>query len=194
MHTLSLGPKNAVLGNLRKKNVLLKLVALLNFCKDREISEAIITDINVKTITYIKNCKKHKYSRNVHLTQRYLKDNKLFAVPFDNGIGISIMKVETYQEKFDYILMLPQFQKLIPKWKNEKHRVMKEEERIIGVLKQLKEQENISQVLFDKLKPINSQPPGLYGLAKIHKEDVPLRPVLSMPGSAYHKIVVQVTE
>ena len=28
----------------------------------------------------------------------------------------------------------------------------------------------------------------LYGLAKIHKQRVPVRPVLSMPGSAYYKI------
>ena len=46
----------------------------------------------------------------------------------------------------------------------------------------------------EKLKPIGSQPPRLYGLAKIHKPDVPLRPVLSMPGSAYYKIANQVAE
>ena len=34
----------------------------------------------------------------------------------------------------------------------------------------------------------------MHGLAKVHKKDTPLRPVLSMPGSAYHKIAVQVTE
>ena len=45
-----------------------------------------------------------------------------------------------------------------------------------------------------KLKPVGSQPPRLYGLAKIHKPNVPVRPVLSMPGSSYHKIAVQVAE
>ena len=52
----------------------------------------------------------------------------------------------------------------------------------------------ISEELFDRLKPRGSQAPRLYGLAKIHKDNVPLRPVLSMPGSAYHKIACQVTE
>jgi hypothetical protein len=41
---------------------------------------------------------------------------------------------------------------------------------------------------------MGSQPARLYGLAKIHKPDVPLRPILSMPGSAYHKIALQVAE
>ena len=52
----------------------------------------------------------------------------------------------------------------------------------------------ISDPLFKKLKPVGSQPPRLYGLAKVHKNEIPLRPVLSMPGSAYFKIAVQVSE
>ena len=48
--------------------------------------------------------------------------------------------------------------------------------------------------MYDNLKPVGSQPPRLYGLAKVHKNDVPMRPVLSMPGSAYYKIANQVAE
>ena len=56
------------------------------------------------------------------------------------------------------------------------------------ILKELKEKNKISESLFSRLKPTGSQPPRLYGLAKIHKRYVPVRPVLSMPGSAYYKI------
>ena len=45
-----------------------------------------------------------------------------------------------------------------------------------------------------KLKPIESQPPRLYGLAKIHKNGVPIRPVLSMPGSPYFNIAKQMAD
>ena len=38
------------------------------------------------------------------------------------------------------------------------------------------------------MKPVGSQPPHLYGLAKVHKENVPMLPVLSMPGSAYCRV------
>ena len=44
------------------------------------------------------------------------------------------------------------------------------------------------------MKPTGSQPPRLYGLAKVHKDGCPLRPVVSMPGSAYHLIAKKVTE
>ena len=46
----------------------------------------------------------------------------------------------------------------------------------------------------DPLKVSQPEPARLYGSAKIHKTNVPLRPILSMPGSAYHKIALQVTE
>ena len=104
------------------------------------------------------------------------------------------MKSETYNEKLNDILSLPQFKKVLPTRKNEKNPILKEEQRITTLLEQLKKQNKISNKLFYKLKPIGSQPPRLYGLAKIHKDNVPVRPVLSMPGSAYHNIAKIVTE
>lgn len=60
---------------------------------------------------------------------------------------------------------------------------MKEEDRVVTLLRKLKDQSKISDSLFDNLKTTDSQAPRLYGLAKVHKENVPLHPVLSMPGS-----------
>ena len=64
----------------------------------------------------------------------------------------------------------------------------KEEERICKTLKNLQREGQIDKELFNELKPVGNQPPHLYGLAKVDKDDVPLRPVLSMPGLPYHKI------
>ena len=130
------------------------------------------------------------------MTKKYLKDNDLdlLAIPFDKGIGICVMKKETYHMKMDSIINLPQFEKVQKKRKNEKHPVIKEEERIISILKTLNKEGKINHTLYEKLKPRGSQPARLYGLAKIHKPNTPVRPVLSMPGSAYHKIAVQVAE
>ena len=128
------------------------------------------------------------------MTKKYLKQNNLLAVPFDKGIGICVMKREDYESKLDNIINLPQFEKITSTRKNAKHPVLKEEERIITTLKRLHEEDNISAELFDKLKPRGSQPARLYGLAKVHKAAVPVRPVLSMPGSAYHKVGIQIAD
>ena len=58
----------------------------------------------------------------------------------------------------------------------------------------MKQDGRIDEELFQKLKPMDSQPARLYGLGKVHKKDVPVRPVLSMPGSPYHQVAEQVAE
>ena len=70
--------------------------------------------------------------------------------------------------------------------------MLKEEERIQATLKELLDQNKIGQILYEKMRPKGSQPPRLYGLAKVHKENTPVRPVLSMPGSAYYGVAKQV--
>ena len=194
LDTLSLGPKCAVLDTVNPKNILAELDLFLSFCKSNKVSDEIITDINIKTLAYIKKCQKQKSPRNIAMTKQYLKEDNLLAIPFDEGMGICVMDKSTYHSKLDKIISLPQFEKVLPKRKNEKHPVLKEEEIIIETLKTLKSEGEISEELFDKIKPRGSQPARLYGLSKVHKKDTSLRPVLSMPGSAYHKIAVQVTE
>ena len=166
----------------------------MRYCKDNTIDEEIITDINIKTINYIKKCKKQTSSRNIQMTKRYLKQKDLLAVPFDKGIGICLMKKETYNEKLLSILNQPQFEKVIQTRKNAKHPVLKEQERIIDKLKALKANNKIDEHLYQSFHPTGSQPARLYGLAKVHKASIPTRPVLSMPGSAYHPIAQQVTK
>ena len=194
LQTLSLGPKNAVLDRFDPKMVLAEVDDLLHRWENDEISDEIITDINVKTLNYIKKCKKMKPSRNVTLTQNYLKDRDLLAIPFDKGVGICLMPKETYHEKMNSIINLPQFEKFGNKRKNAKHPVLKEEERVCKILKDLKDDGLIDGELYETMRPVGSQPARLYGLAKVHKKNTPIRPVLSMPGSAYHKVAKQVAE
>ena len=194
MATLALGPKNSVLDSFKPHDVLAELDDLLAYCRKNNVSEETISDINIKTLGYIKKCKKLKSSRNIQMTKRYLKDNDLLAVPFDKGVGICLMKKEDYCSKLNDILQLPQFQKVEKGRKNEKNPLLKEEERIVEALKTLRDDGKIERTLYKKLKPRGSQPARLYGTGKVHKTTVPLRPVLSMPGSSYFKIGEQVAE
>jgi len=68
---------------------------------------------------------------------------------------------------------LPQFEKAQPKKKNEKNPILKEEERIVNCLIELNSKGKITAGMFDRLKPTGRQPPRLYGLATVHKNDLP---------------------
>ena len=72
------------------------------------------------------------------------------------------------------------------------HPLLKEEERVSDILIELRKNKKICEELYNQLKPTGSQPARLYGLAKVHKQDMPMRPVLSMPGSVYYNIAKQV--
>ena len=194
LRTLSLGPKNAVCDKFEPNDILAELDGLLHYCKSNNVDQQIISDINMVTLKYVKKMKKQKPSRNVMLTKRYLKENNLLAIPFDKGVGICIMKAGTYKRKLQDILELPQFEKLPRGRKNAKHPVLKEHERIDSELQKLRDDGKITAALYDQLHTVGSQPARLYGTAKVHKTVIPLRPVLSMPGSAYHKIADKCTE
>ena len=113
METLSLGPRNAVLDRFEQKDVLAELDKFLSYCKEKKVSEETITDINLKTLNYIKRAKKMKSSRNILLTKKYLKENNLLANPFDTCVRICIMKQDTYHQKLGVTTNLPQFEKVV---------------------------------------------------------------------------------
>ena len=69
LQTLSLGPRNAILDKFNPKDVLTELDILIKHCKSHNISDEVITDINIKTLSYIKKCKKQQTSRNITMTK-----------------------------------------------------------------------------------------------------------------------------
>ena len=48
--------------------------------------------------------------------------------------------------------------------------------------------------IYDRIRPTGSQRPQMYGLPKIHKPNVPLRPILSMIGLAQHELAKWLSE
>ena len=194
MDTLALGPKNPVLDQFNPKEALAELDMLLHHCNRNNVSDDVTSEINVATMKYVKSCSTQQPPRNLIMTKRYLKDNNLLAIPFDKGTGICIMKKETYREKLRDILNLEQFEKVVPGRKNAKDAILKQEECINKTLADLHQSNKISEVLFEKVKSTGGQPPRLYGQAKVHKTSIPLRPVLSMPGSPYYNLATQVPE
>ena len=128
------------------------------------------------------------------MTKRFLKEHDLLAVPFDKGIGICVMETSTYKEKLGAILQLEQFVKVTNTRKNAKDLCFKEEERINEALENLVETGVLNENMSNGMKSTGGQLPKLYGLAKVHKESVPVIPVLSMPCSPYYKLAEKVTK
>ena len=55
-------------------------------------------------------------------------------------------------------------------------------------LLQLVKSDDLLKTVYEVIRPTGSQRPRMYGLPKIHKQDLPCRPILSMIGSAPHEL------
>ena len=62
-----------------------------------------------------------------------------------------------------------------------------------GWLLQLKKNGLLPSKIYNSTRPTAAQRPRMYGLPKIHEKDVPLRPILSMTGSAQHQLAQWLT-
>ena len=65
---------------------------------------------------------------------------------------------------------------------------MKIEEELNKEFLDKRKKGKISVKVFEALRSTRAHPARLYGLAKVLKKEIPLRPVLSIPGSCYHKL------
>ena len=66
--------------------------------------------------------------------------------------------------------------------------IMKIEKDIKKQLLAMKKKDEISEAMYNRLRSTGAQPARPYGLAKVHKQGTPLRPVLSLPGSSYDNL------
>ena len=188
IETLKLGPRNPVLTKFDEKEILCEMDLFLEHCESRITEPEIINDLNSLTHNYIKRAKRQKQNSAIRATNEYLKKNNIKAVPMDKGLGFVLMSDADYQIRLEKITKLNQFKREYRKRKNEKDPIIKEEERIIGELKKLEKGKKLDEKLYKQLKPTGSQSAKLYGLAKVHKEGTPLRPIVSIPGTPYDKI------
>ena len=64
----------------------------------------------------------------------------------------------------------------------------KNEQKLQKRLLDLANQKILARGVYDRVRPTGSQRLRMYGLPKTHKENIPLRPVLSMIGSSQHEL------
>ena len=95
------------------------------------------------------------------------------------------MDSKDYYEKLDSIILSDKFVEIMIPSTSSKHPVLKTEKSIQYYLtKYIKP--FVSSSDFQNMYPCGSRPGAVYGLAKVHKPDIPLRPVVSMIGTSQY--------
>lgn len=100
------------------------------------------------------------------------EDEDIVVLLTDKGNATILMDTLTYQEKTDVLLAVPSY-KVVPK-----DPTGKVERRVVVLVKQAKLPNKVLKTLI----LLSARPCHLYGLSKIHKPNVLLRPIMSSMG------------
>ena len=121
---------------------------------------------------------KSNLDKGLHRAARDLReDTSIVILPADKGNATVVMNRTEYVSKMNQMLEDPTYTKL------KKDPTIKIETRVGKELRSLQDGGYISRKERKYLTPQCSNPPQIYGLPKIHKDNTPLRPIVSAIGS-----------
>ena len=123
----------------------------------------------------------------------YMYQNKLSAIISEDLIKQSTEFIKEHREarhktvmalvvidKKDYILKINQLLE-----DRNTYRLLKmdptnkDKNRLVNILRRIKSEGRLEEGTYKKMYPTGASSPKLYGLPKIHKKDIPLRPIVS---------------
>ena len=113
--------------------------------------------------------------------QELKRDPNKIILTANKGVSMVVMEKEEYKKKSEDLLKQPTYRELTSdptsRYKN----------KLIQLLKNIKSEGGINNTIYKRLYPTGAVSPKYYGLPKIHKGDVPLRPIISSRGSANYE-------
>ena len=101
------------------------------------------------------------------------EDESIMVLPADKGHASVLMDTDTYRAKMSTLIENGPYQLLNKDPTDRLTRKLSEK------LLTLKRSGYLPEAVYNKIRPRHKQPPRIYVLPKIHKADVPLRPIVS---------------
>ena len=109
------------------------------------------------------------------------KDENRMVLTADKGVSLVVLDKEDYIHKAEELLQQPNY-KTLTSDPTTKHK-----NKLVALLKSIKAEGGMNDSLYKKLYPTGASSPKFYGLPKVHKEGIPLRPIVSSIGSVSYE-------
>ena len=109
------------------------------------------------------------------------KDSTRMILTADKGVSLVVMNTEDYIRKAEDLLNQTTY-KSIPTDPTTTYK-----NKLITLLKTIKAEGGINETVYRRLYPTGAGFPKFYGLAKIHKEGIQLRPIVSSIGEVTYE-------
>ena len=126
---------------------------------------------------------KRNITRKQSISLKPLQQNEnIIILPADKGRATVVLDKEDYIKKCNEHLTSGPYTKL------KKDPTSSVVSKVTKKLIELRDNNLIKQQEYFKLKPTGTQPPRFYGLPKIHKDGIPMRPIVSYTGTPLYEI------
>ena len=109
------------------------------------------------------------------------KDKSKIILTADKGVSLVVMDREEYVRKAHALLDQPEY-KSIPNDPTTRYK-----NKLISILKSIKAEGGINEVTYRRFYPTGASSPKFYGLLKIHKQRMLLRPIVSSIGAVTYQ-------
>ena len=109
------------------------------------------------------------------------RDNTRIILTADKGVSLVVMNKEEYLKKAEELLNQDTY-RTIPNDPTNKYK-----NKLINLLKTIKAEGGISGAVYKRLYPTVAGSPKFDGLPKMHKEGMPLRPIVSSIGAVSYE-------
>ena len=130
--------------------------------------------------------KNENYNRIINSLKSLSEDQNIVIIKPDKGNGVVILDKADYHSKMHSILQdSSKFMIVNEDWFKS---IIKNEDQVNRFLSSLLQEKSIDKATYDYLRVSSSKPGVLFGLPKVHKEGVPLRPILSSIGTCGYNI------
>ena len=116
------------------------------------------------------------------------RDSSKVIIPADKGVALVLMDKPDYITKTQDLLYDKKTYKEIPTDPTNKLKT-----KLISLLKKIKADGGIEEQLYKKMYPTGAVAPKFCGLPKIHKRDIPLRPIVSCRGSISYEVAKELS-
>ena len=126
---------------------------------------------------------KRNITRKQSISLKSLQQNEnIIILPADKGRATVVLDKEDYIKKCNEHLTSGPYTKL------KKDPTSSVVSKVTKKLIELRDNNLIKRQEYIKLKPTGTQPPRFYGLPKIHKDGIPMRPIVSYTGTPLYEI------
>ena len=125
---------------------------------------------------------KYNLTKEEHKAMEELtRDKTRTILTTDKGVSIVVTDKEEYIKKADELLSQSSYRNISTDPTN------RYKNKLITLLKKIKTEGGMDDATYRRLYPTGASPPKFYGLPKVHKSGMPLRPIVSSIGSVTYE-------